>query len=107
MSHVAVSDGASGVTVNTIGSKIDKYSSEAISSATGSIQPGHAGTSNGENSAPTQDGPSSGGSGSGGGDTVQQADIVKAPLLDQSGTIDAELRLCGMIQGFAALSKGM
>ena len=90
VSHVAVSDGASGVTVNTIGSKIDNNSSEAVSSGTGSIQPGHAGTSNGENSAPTQDGPSSGGSGSGGGDTVQQADIVKAPLLDQSGTIDAD-----------------
>ena len=86
---IAVSEGASGVTVNTMGTKIDNNSSEAVVSGTGTVEPGKAGTSQGADSAPTIDGPSSGGSDNGGEET-EQADIVKAPLLDQSGAVETE-----------------
>ena len=110
VAKLAVSEGASDITVNTTGTKIDNNSSEAVTAGIGSVEPGKAGTSQGAEQAPTQDGPSSGsdsddsagggsnnsggsgGSGSGDSDAEeeQQADIVKAPLFDQSGTIEAE-----------------
>lgn len=111
ISSLAVSESASDITVNTSGTRIDNNSNEAVTAGTGTIEPGKAGTSQGAEQAPTQDGPSSGsesddsaGGGSGGssggagdsdsGDSgaeeEQQADIVKAPLFDQSGTIEAE-----------------
>ena len=111
VSSVSVSEGASGITVNTTGTRIDNNSSEAVNVGTGAIEPGSSGTSQGENNAPAIDEPSDGGSDNGGGsgsggsggsggsdngdsdnggEEVQQADLVKAPLLDQSGAVEAE-----------------